>query len=135
MRIRACWMNPHCIAEALSATARSFGTQTVESYDGFHVAHFGMLGQEGAQLLADLAQVMLAQGRVPTAIRAMLLILLPKATEGYRSIVLFPAIYRVLIRSVRPYMDRWQKEKDFPHFSFNAGKSAIKAVWIQAAEA
>ena len=122
-------------ADTLSATARSFGTNTVESFDGFHVVHFGFLGETGAKIFEQLVRIILCQGRMPGPLRAILSILLPKATTGYRSIALFPSMYRVILRGFRPDMTQWQAHKQYPHFSFSAGKSVVKTVFMQAAEA
>ena len=61
--------------------------------------------------------------------------LLPKATTGFRTIGLFPSLYRVAIRQQKPILQKWEAEHPNSAFSFQGGQNSLHKVWAQAAEA
>ena len=82
----------------LRNVAASFSKGTAESYEGIHVRHWSFIPEDFEEVLAKIVALILCQGRVPGPVCAMLGSLLPKATKGYRSVVLYPSIYRISMR-------------------------------------
>ena len=80
-------------------------------------------------------QLMLVQGRIPTPMQGMIGAMLPKATAGYRSVVLFPSLYRVVMKAAKPGMAMWQNRREEAHLSFVKGKSMTNIVAAQLIEA
>ena len=58
---------------------------------------------------------------------------IPKATEGYRTVGLFPAFYRLMVKVTSPEVKDWELENPRTFFSFASGRSAVLTVWEQAA--
>merc|ERR1712020_353132 len=72
---------------------------------------------------------------MPSQLLSTLPVLLPKPTKGFRTVGLFPALYRVLIRQQAPALQAWEARHPHPSFSFQGGQNALHRVWCQAAEA
>ena len=74
--------------EELRQAAGRFSRGTAESFDGLHVRHWRMFDPP-ERLLERMVHLMVVQGRIPRAMQGMIGTMLPKATAGYRSVVLF----------------------------------------------
>ena len=124
-----------CSTISLVLAARGFSAKTATSYDGFHNRHWGMLAHRGSTIVARFAGLCLAMGTMPSQLTSTLAVLLPKATTGFRTIGLFPSLYRVIIKQQRPAMLAWEAAHPNSAFSFQGGQNSLHRVWAQAAEA
>ena len=115
-------------------TSKSFRSSTAQTYDGIHVKHWAALEDEGQDLLATFMCVTLALGALPSQIRTVVAAAIPKTSEGYRTIGLFPAYYRTLVRAVSPDLEEWEQMHPRKFYSFSAGRSAVYTVWSQTAQ-
>eukprot|EP00972_Heterocapsa_arctica_P113311 16436455-Heterocapsa_arctica.AAC.1 len=76
--------------------ARRFPIKTAETYDGFHVRHWGLLSDEGLEVVALLLNLIEITRQWPRQILGLTTCLIPKAKGGkYRGIALFPSLYRI----------------------------------------
>ena len=124
-----------CSTCSLVLAARAFSAKTATSYDGFHNRHWGMLARRGSGIVARFAGLCLSMGTMPSQLTSTLAVLLPKATTGFRTIGLFPSLYRVIIKQQRPNMLAWEAANPNSAFSFQGGQNSLHKVWAQAAEA
>ena len=113
--------------------SRSFRVGTAQTYDGVHVRHWASLEERGQDIVAKLMCLSLALGTLPRQIRAVIATAIPKAKAGYRTIGLFSAYYRTLVRTTSPSMRQWELHHPRKFYSFSAGKSAVLTVWAQTA--
>ena len=74
-------------------------------------------------------------GTMPNQLLPTLSVLLPKPTTGFRTVGLFPSLYRVLLKQQGPALQQWEANHPHPCFSFQGGQNALHTVWCQAAEA
>ena len=121
--------------DALSRAARSFPTRTAQSYDGFHPRHFTMLAQEQRAVLAELLRLVERIGTLPSAIQAVLAKLIPKIKSqgvSYRSISLFPSLYRVWSRCRLSVARKWESANKDPLIGHQSGRSIMEIVFLQA---
>ena len=123
----------HITAEQVSMVSKSFRPGTAQTYDGLHVRHWAHLQTPGQDLVAKLMCLSLALGTLPSPIQAVVATGIPKATTGFRTIGLFSAFYRTLIRAVTDQFRAWEQVHSRTFFSFIAGRSAVMTVWAQAA--
>lgn len=112
----------------------SFRATTAQTYDGLHVRHWSSLEKEGQEIVAKLMCLSLALGVLPKPLRAVVAAAIPKATIGYRTIGLFPAYYRTMVRTLKDQFGNWEHEHPRRFYSFAAGKSAVLTVWAQTAQ-
>ena len=120
-------------AQDIAEASKSFRPGTAQTYDGMHVRHWASIEAEGQELLAQMMCLTLALGTLPAPLRSVAAAAIPKATTGYRTIGLFPAYYRVLVRSITYHLRSWEQAHQRKFFSFSSGKSAVLTVWAQAA--
>ena len=125
----------YCVQGNLRWAATSFSTKTATSYDGFHNKHWGYLADVGTTIVNRFAGLCLAMGTMPSQLTSTLAVILPKATTGFRTVGLFPSLYRVMIRQLRPSLQEWESRNPHPAFSFQGGQNSLHKVWSQAAEA
>ena len=85
--------------------------------------------------MATFAALCLAMGTMPSQLTTTLAVLLPKPSTGFRTIGLFPSLYRVVIRQQYPRLQAWEMAHPHPAFSFQGGTNALHRVWCQAAKA
>ena len=124
----------HITAQQVEVASNSFRPGTAQTYDGVHVRHWARLQVIGQDLVAKLMCVSLALGTLPRQIQAVIAAAIPKATTGFRTIGLFAAFYRTLIRVVTDHYRGWEQTHSRTFFSFTAGRSAVITVWAQAAQ-
>ena len=98
-----------------------------------HVKHWSAIEKTGQELVAKLMCLSLALGTLPRPIRSVAAAAIPKATAGHRTICLFPAYYRVMVRSLKDQFSEWEWAHQRKFFSFAAGRSAVLTVWSQTA--
>ena len=120
-------------AADVAEASRSFRTSTAQTFDGLHVRHWAAIEEEGQDLIAKLMCLSLALGTLPAQLCAVVAAAIPKATIGFRTIGLFPAYYRTMVRTLSPQFRQWEHNRQRTFFSFAAGKSAVLTVWAQAA--
>ena len=121
--------------EEFQKAARSFPLKTAQTYDGFHVKHWGQLQGKGTKTAARLANLCLALGTMPRQLDTTVGKILPKPKGGFRSTGVLPALYRVVMKQQLPQLRQWEAGYDHPAFSFQSGRNALHQVWVQAAEA
>ena len=121
---------PKLSAERLKEAAKKFGSSTASTYDGFHVAHFKLLGDEALETLASILGVVEEHGSWPSQTRLVVMPLLPKAKGGFRTIGLLPAIQRLWAKARRVEAEEWEQRFVRPYFA--AGNGPIDTVWRQA---
>ena len=118
----------------MAKASASFRKNTSQTFDGLHVCHWHHLSEEALEITAHLFCLTIALGMLPSQIRAVVATAIPKATTGYRTIGLFPAYYRLLVRTASPMLKEWEEAHPNRIFSFSAGRSAVLTVWAQAAQ-
>jgi hypothetical protein len=72
-------------------------------------------------------------GRWPTVITDVLIILLAKATGGFRPIGIFPTFVRVWFRARSRHIRAWEQSHDRPYFYAGSARGGDTAAWLQAA--
>jgi hypothetical protein len=113
----------------------SFPAGTVASLDQVHPRHFGMLGDEGLEVIAELIIAIEALGMFPDQIWFLLLPLLAKPKGGYRTILVQAGLVRLWERLRRRELNGFFDEVDRDYWAFGAGTSAEDTVWLNTAEA
>ena len=73
-------------------------------------------------MLAEFGGLTLALGTMPGQLMSTLSVLLPKPTSGFRTVGLFPALYRALIKQQGPALQKWEAEHPTHAFPFREGK-------------
>ena len=124
----------HIPWQAVKRASKAFRTSTSQTFDGFHVSQWASLEPIAIDATAKLFCLSLALGMLPEQIRTVVAAAITKATDGFRIVGLFPAYYRLLIRTVQPLAQRWEAAQPNKHFSFTAGRSAVLTVWAQVAK-
>ena len=104
-------------AAPATRTSSTFSSKTSQTFDGFHVKHYGMLSDEGTKVLVLLIRLILALARMPPSLELVLATLIPKAKGGFRAIGLFPSLYRVVMRILGPLLRSWERESTRNHTS------------------
>ena len=99
-----------------------------------YMSDTGKSRSQKAECHCQLFQLSIALGILPEQIRAVVATAIPKATEGFRTVGLFSAYCRMLMRTCSPLFKKWEGRHPNRHFSFSAGKSAVLTVWSQAAQ-
>jgi hypothetical protein len=83
-------------ATMLREASNRFPIKTAETYDGFHVRHYGLLCDEALHTIALLLNLVEHTRQWPRQIQGLTTALIPKAKGGkYRGIALFPSLYRL----------------------------------------
>ena len=113
----------------------SFSAHSAQTYDGFHVRHWSLLGEDACECTADILRICTAFGFMPRPVRAVIAFMIPKAKGGHRALGLFPAAYRVGMKAMRHQLRDWESSHRRPYYSFSSGNSCVMAVWQQAARA
>ena len=108
-----------------------FPSSTAESLAGFHVKHFAMLPKAGQIVIALLLMLIEIFGDWPQQVTFALAALIPKATQGYRSIGVMPAIYRMWATTKRASTRSWGRQHAAPHLVWTSGNSCTEAAWWQ----
>ena len=122
---------PRLRAEEIREASLKFNWRTSISVDGFHVRHFALLEDPGLEALAVLLEAMETIGRLPPQVKYIIVLLLEKATGGFRPIGLFCGIYRVWGKARRAVCSQWEASNDRSYFAAGMGRSASDAVWRQ----
>ncbi len=110
----------------------SFARRTARTYDGWHVRQFGLIGDDGLDVLAVILEAVETSSRWPTQTAVVTTPMLPKPKGGHRLIGKLAALYRVWSKARRPVADRWEAAHDEPFFASAAGSGPIDAVFRQA---
>ena len=85
---------PPISADMVRDAALSFPRRTAETYDGFHVRHWGLLSLGGLEAVASLLNAVELVGMWPRQIEALTTCLIPEPKVAkYRGIALFPSLY------------------------------------------
>ncbi len=124
--------------DVLATAARSFPSRTSQSYDGFHPRHYTMLAAEQREVLVAILRLVERLGILPSALQAVLAKLIPKnKSQGasYRSISLFPSLYRVWSRCRLSVARKWEADNKDPLIGHQSGRSIMEIVFLQSLEA
>ena len=87
-----------CRPADFKQAAAQFTWRTAISYDGFHPRHWTLLTNKGLSIVSRFAGLCLAMDTMPSQLTSTLSVILPKATQGFRTVGLFPSFYRVLVK-------------------------------------
>ena len=120
-------------AEELRATSRECRAGSATSACGFHLRHFGFLGDEGLEALADIIEIVELLGVIPRQLWRIIIVFLENASGGKRCIGIFPGLYRYwgkLRRSTAQSFEDTFASNSF--FAGGSGKGAGDAIWRQA---
>ena len=113
----------------------TFSSKTSQTFDGFHVRQYSLLSHGGLECLGLILQACLAVSALPPQVSYLVAFLISKAKGGFRSLGLFPSLYRLLLRCLRPRLRAWEHEYRRPFFSFASGQSCIWLLWRQSVAA
>ena len=90
------------------------------------------LGPELEAAVAKAVNMVEARGCMPESMQAFLVVLIPKAKPGFRTIALMPALYRLWARIRGRHMREWEMRNLSKRLLYQRGGSCIDAVWRQA---
>ena len=97
--------------------AREFSTYTATSTDGFAMRHFALLSDDALTLVSQLFECMEMLGTtIPHQLRYVLVVLIPKATTGFRSIGIFCALHRLWAKCRTAMAQAWENLNPRPYF-------------------
>ena len=117
----------------LIGAMRSFPAGTGLGWDRMHPRAWLRFGSAALHSLLHLFMLVEREGRWPDAIGHVIIVLLAKATGGFRPIGLFPSMVRVWMRIRLADAVVWQSLHDRSWLYASAGKGADVAAWKQAA--
>ncbi len=99
---------PRITVEELRSAAKAFRPSTSSTFDGFHVKHFALLGDEGLATVAELLEVIEATGMWPSQVSLVTTPMIPKPKGGFRVIGLMPSLYRLWAKARRSAALEWE---------------------------
>ena len=111
----------------------SFSSSTGLGWDKMHPRAWLRLGDAALRSLLHLFVLVESCGKWPEAIGHVLVVLLAKASGGFRPIGLFPSVVRVWMRIRLADAVVWQSVRERPWLYASSGKGADVAAWKQAA--
>ena len=119
-------------AQDVARASASFAAGASQTFDGFHVRHYGAT-ELSLEATATLLNVIEAVQRMPTVLRYVLTILIPKPRkQAYRGLGMFCSLYRLWARVRRRSVVLWELAHPMKEFAFQRGAGCVQAVWRQA---
>ena len=119
----------------LRRVLRTFPARTGLSWEALHPRILARLSDTRLEELIDVLMAAEAEGRWPETLAFISIVLLPKATGGFRPIGLFPTIVRIWMRLRRDMVDAWEADNSRDFFYAGRQRGAHVAAWTQAARA
>ena len=107
---------PRLTAESIREAIKRFPKGTSGGYDGFRIAHFGLLQDRGLEALAAMFSAAECRGAVPTHCAITKMPMLPKEV-GFRLIGVFSAFYRIWARARASLARAWEQAHDRPFWA------------------
>ena len=108
-----------------------FSSHAAVSSDGWHLRHYSWIPREAIELVIDMFMVAEARGIFPRQLRLLQIFLVEKPKGGFRSLGLFPSLYRLWGRVRRIFARKWEIFHSRKYIIFGPGGSAVEAVWRQ----
>ena len=109
-------------AEDVRSASSHFSTRTSGSPDGWHPRHYSLLGVKSREELAKILNMIENKGELPSQAEVILTVLLAKPQGGFRPIAILPSIYRLWMKSRRPYCEQWERDWHRPFFAMVEGQ-------------
>jgi len=114
----------------------SFPLRTGIGCCGYHPRHFDMTEETGYLTMIFVWKAILRLGLLPSQIRLLIMLLIPKDVGGDRPIGLFPSPIRLLSRWMRgTYGEQWRVANDRSYFYGARSRGATVCSWMVAAMA
>ncbi len=126
---------PRPSAAEVREAARTFSAATSDTYDGFHMRHYDLLGDAALGIVAAFMEVAELLGGLPEQLRLIPMPLIGKARGGHRAIASLVSLYRLWARVRRPYAQEWEEANERHYFAAGKGRAPCDVVWRQAARA
>jgi hypothetical protein len=123
---------PRLAPAEIRAASLLFARKTASTYDGWHVRHFALIGDEGLGVLATLLAAVEVAAKWPTQTSLVSMPLIGKPKGGHRAIGKLSALYRVWAKTRRPIAAAWEARHDRPYLAAAAGAGPIDAIYRQA---
>ncbi len=126
---------PRTSAAELRAASKEFSADTAVAFDGLALRHYGMISDDGLEVLADIILAMELVGRLPPQLDALVMPLIGKERGGHRAITLATSLYRLWGRLRRSVSQQWEAEYERPYFAAGKGRRVQDVVWRQLVKA
>ena len=97
--------------------------------------HFGILGDQALEALAQLLRLVEATGMWPSQVSQLVVALLAKPSGGFRPIGIFPGIYRLWMKSRGGLCMQREFSHELDCFAMGKHRSPVDVVWRQAVRA